>query len=84
MCTDEKYPFPTLKNVDNTADITAGWNITEFAGGNGTLFYPYKIATAEHFNNIRNYPDAQFELISDISFDQSFGKWQEIGLDYWP
>ncbi len=66
---------------------------TAFAGGSGTQADPYLIETKEQLNNVRNYLDAHFKLISDIEFtaadfasDGAFyndGKgWAPIGDSY--
>lgn len=67
MSSDLRHPFPVLKELippiyDNT---------TDFAGGNGTLYNPYKISTKEHLDNVRNYSNANYILINDISFETS-------------
>ena len=43
-------------------------NISEFAGGVGTEYHPYIVATKEHLNNVRNYPEAHFIMAKDIEF----------------
>lgn len=42
---------------------------SEFAGGTGTEQEPYQIATADHLNNVRNYPSAYFLQIADIDMN---------------
>lgn len=48
----------------------AAENTTEFFGGDGTKNNPYIIGTKEHLNNVRNYPDAYFELAVDLTFNE--------------
>ena len=66
------YKIPVLKNVNfiNTKEE----NMTEFAGGDGTYYNPYKISTAEQLNNVRNYLDKSFVLINDIDMEKSLNK----------
>lgn len=62
-----------------------------FAGGSGTSEDPYLIETKAHLNNVRNYLDAHFKMIADITFtDADFAEggdfyndgqgWEPIGL----
>ncbi|MFW6053148.1 MAG: hypothetical protein ACOC8I_04495, partial [Desulfosalsimonas sp.] len=45
-------------------------NYSEFAGGDGTEDDPYRIATPEHLDNIRNYPaDSSYILVNDIDLE---------------
>ena len=66
------YKFPVLKNVNfiNTNEE----NLTEFAGGDGTYYNPYKISTPEQLNNVRNYLDKNFVLINDIDMEESLNE----------
>ena len=68
-------------------------NTTEFFGGDGTKKNPYLISTKEHLNNVRNYLDAHFLMVTDIVFtDADFAEggqfyndgqgWEPIGTDY--
>lgn len=59
-------PTGLLKLTVNavTADETQ-----EFAGGTGTAEDPFLIATADHLNNVRNYLNANFKMIADITCD---------------
>lgn len=41
---------------------------TGFAGGSGTSEDPYRVATPNHLNNVRNHLDAYFIQVSDIDF----------------
>jgi len=66
----ENYPFPTLKNVIHNADIKAE-NITDFAGGTGTIYDPYIVETKEHLDNVREYLDSHFVLANDIQFSSA-------------
>ncbi len=55
----------------------------EFAGGTGIPGDPYLVSTADHLNNVRNYPSASFLQVGDIylnewPWNQGEG-WQPIG-----
>ncbi len=52
---------------------SAAENTTDFAGGSGTKYNPYRISNTRHFNNIRKYADdnAYFEMVSGIDFEPS-------------
>ena len=60
---DGAYPYPVLKNVAKIRNDTRN-----FAGGRGTQDDPYRIATAEHLNNMRKYISAYYVLVDDITF----------------
>ena len=49
-----------------------------FAGGQGTLEAPYRVATAEQLAKVKDYRDKSFILISDIDLS-SYGNWDPIG-----
>ena len=51
--------------------VFAAENTTEFFGGDGTENNPYIIGKKEHLNNVRNYPDACFELVVDLAFEEA-------------
>lgn len=54
----------------------------EFAGGNGSVENPYRVATAEHLNNVRNHMNAHFKQTGNIDLSP-FGEekgWEPIGL----
>ena len=81
------YVLPT-----NLFGITVSAATTEFAGGSGTESDPYLIATKEHLNNVRNYPDAHYKMIADVVFSEedfangglfynSARGWKPIGTD---
>ena len=85
------YPFPTLQAVPYVGE-KAEENITEFAGGTGTPYDPYRISTKDHLNNIRKYLDAHFLMVADIAFTEAdFAEggdyyndgqgWEPIGAD---
>ena len=83
---DEKiYPLPVLR-IFGSPEINMVENTTEFSGGTGTAVNPYKIATKEHLNNVRNYLSSHFVLINDIDFTESDfevnGKYYNDGK-YW-
>lgn len=54
-----------------------------FAGGEGTEAVPYKIATAEHLDYVRDFPDLHFILTADIDLGVSpwnvASGWEPIG-----
>ncbi len=58
------YKYPTLRGVDC---FIVNENAT-FNGGSGTENDPYLIKTAEQLNRVRNYQNAYFKMISDITF----------------
>ena len=58
------FGHPILNGIEHIKT----WNYSEFAGGVGTQDEPYLIETKEHLNNVRNYLDAHYKLISDIEF----------------
>lgn len=63
------YPFPVLKNNVFSDDMeNPAENTTDFAGGNGTIYNPYKISTPEHLNNVRSFLSDAFILSNDIVF----------------
>lgn len=66
--TNEEYPFPTLKG-NTHRDINAVENTTEFAGGTGKPWNPYKISTKQHLNNVGKYLNSCFVLLNDIEFN---------------
>jgi hypothetical protein len=78
MGSDSGYPFPVL----NTAHVPVMNNTTEFAGGMGTSFHPYLLSTAEHVDQIRNYPNAFYELTDDLSLSSM--NWTPIGSENHP
>ena len=49
-----------------------------FAGGNGTVSSPYKIATAAQLNKVRSYLNKNFILTADIDLS-SYANWEPIG-----
>jgi len=79
MCELSDHPYPELQELNHTT-ITQPENTTEFFGGTGTYFNPYKIATKEHLNNVRNYPSAYFIMVDDIEFTDS--DFNEEGVYY--
>ena len=52
----------------------------EFMGGSGTENDPYIISNKTHLDNVRNYPDAHFSMVTDITF--SADDFAESGLFY--
>ncbi len=64
-----KYPFPVLKNnVFSTNMENPTEDTVNFAGGNGTIYNPYKISTPEHLDNVRDHLTDAFVLSNDITF----------------
>lgn len=58
-----------------------------FSGGSGTLADPYQVATCADFDNIRNYRDKYFKLITDLDFTgfvMSQGYSGEDASVWWP
>ena len=68
------YPYAQLKNVDMPVSVE---NNPIFVRGNGTAFAPYVIADAQQLNKMREYPEACFELASDI--DLNAAVWEPVG-----
>jgi len=54
---NNSHPFLRWQGHDHIAD---------FAGGTGTETYPYKVATANQLDNVRDYPDAYFIQTANI------------------
>lgn len=52
----------------------------EFMGGSGTENDPYIISNKTHLDNVRNYPNAHFSMVTDITF--SADDFAESGLFY--
>ncbi len=82
----------SLINAQSADIILYAGNTAEFAGGTGAEDDPYLISTKEHLNNVRNYLDAHFKVISNIEFtDEDFAEegyfyndgkaWIPIGSD---
>ena len=63
MSGNSAYPYPELRNVNYTPPSV---NATDFAGGNGTPYNPYQIATPGQLDNVRDYPFAWYVLLNDI------------------
>ena len=76
-----------MQMFNYTASAVSG-NTTEFAGGSGTEDDPYLIETKEHLNNVRNYLDAHYKMLSDIVFtDADFaegGDFYNDGIGWCP
>ncbi len=64
-------PYKPTGSITLYADWTADGDIENFMGGNGTSEKPYRIKTAQHFANIRLYPDAYFVLTENIDLTGS-------------
>lgn len=71
----------TVGNAQATFEIyVVANNTTEFAGGAGTEEHPYLISTKTHLNNVRNYLDAHYLMLNDISISND--DYQESGIFY--
>lgn len=70
------YPFPQLRSV-----VMAGFteNTTEYVGGRGTPFDPFRISNADQLDHVRYNLDAFFVLQNDIDLLASSDDWQPIG-----
>lgn len=88
---EQETSAPYLKNQKA---LNLPENTSEFAGGNGTIFSPYRIETAKQLANINNHLGANYILCNDISFDDADfqgggmfyneGKgWISIGCDFY-
>lgn len=73
---DADYPFPVLRGAAQIC--TPEDNSDLFGGGNGSIWAPYQISTAEHFANIAQFPAAHYQLTEDISLPMEF--WVSIGF----
>lgn len=51
--------------------VTAAGANGSFAGGTGTASDPYLVATKEHLDNVRQYPNGHFMQTVDIAFAES-------------
>jgi uncharacterized repeat protein (TIGR02543 family) len=82
------YPFPTLREVP-MIDL-GDENYSDYSGGRGTAYDPFRIATSQQLDNVRKKPGACFVLLNDIVFDADEFKaggpfyndgkcWQPIG-----
>ena len=65
---DSKYPYPELQQVAMTAPVE---NTSDFAGGNGLPYNPYKIETAAQLNNVRYFAWDWFKLQNDIDLTEA-------------
>lgn len=56
-----------------------------FAGGSGTANDPYLVASVEHLDAVRNFPNAHFRQVADIDLDvppwNSSEGWSPIGTE---
>ena len=69
--------FPTLRSVPLSQPED---NTTDFAGGNGSFYYPYQIENKTHLNNARKYLGAHFQMTADIIFSPT--DFEESGAFY--
>ncbi|MDI9419066.1 MAG: GLUG motif-containing protein [Bacillota bacterium] len=78
----DTYRFdPESVEVTSTGSVDFTAINTDFDGGTGSETAPFRIATAEHLNNVRNYLDKHFVLGADIdlsAFSDGSG-WEPIG-----
>ncbi len=83
------YPFPILCGM--AVPEQEEENTTDFAGGTGRLENPYRVATVEHLNNVRNNLGVYFIQTADIdltaataeggAFYNDGSGWLPIGTD---
>ena len=76
MSGNPDYPYPELQQVAMTVLPD---NTVEFAGGNGLPYNPYRIVTAAHLNNVRNYAWDWFEMQNDLDLSAA----TRAGGDYY-
>lgn len=62
---NSEYPFPVLRNAEPILLSESSSDL--FGGGTGFYWDPYVISTYEHFNNIRQFPDAFYIFTDNIS-----------------
>lgn len=65
---EDTYPLPVLRN---TKRDELSENTTEFSGGTGSIFCPYKITDKIQLHNVRKYPTAFFILEKDLVFSET-------------
>lgn len=63
-------PLGTFNLTVSAADMENG-NITDFAGGAGTVEDPYLVSTKEHLDNVRFYRSSHFKMVNDIEFEEA-------------
>ena len=66
-----EYQFPVLQNIEH---IEKKENTTDFSGGNGTLYNPYWVSTAQQLNAVRNYLHDCFIQMEDIDLTDATAK----------
>ncbi|MGW8429318.1 Ig-like domain-containing protein [Peribacillus simplex] len=71
---ESSYPFPKF----SSSHIQLKENTSDFAGGIGTAFSPYKIAGTEQLKAVKNYLNSYFELENDIDLS-AYSSWEPIG-----
>ena len=64
------YVAPYLKSLGQPLFSN---NTVDFAGGDGTVFNPFKISTLAQLKKVSNYRDADFVLLNDIAGTTSTG-----------
>ncbi len=71
----------TINMLPMQSFATTTENTTEFLGGCGTEEEPYLISTWEHLDNVRNYPDAYYELVCNIEGELEPEAWNSFDFD---
>ncbi len=89
MSSDTDFPCPILKGVHFFA---GNENTSEFSGGVGTIYNPYKVGTPDQLNNVRHYLGAHFVMTNNIDLLDATSEggeyyndgagWIPIGGDY--
>jgi len=72
------YEFPTLRSLYDYEETAE--NMTDFSGGNGKPYNPYRIKTKNDLDNMRKYTGASFVLENNIDF--SLSDFEETGGFY--
>ena len=68
----------TATTVDGGYSATCVIAVFNFSGGSGTAPSPFQVSTPVHLDNVRNFPDAFFIQMNDISM-ASWNNWEPIG-----
>ncbi|MCW9714268.1 hypothetical protein LQ318_15275 [Aliifodinibius salicampi] len=57
---------PVSLSIDSSMSVTAIFENSKFAGGNGTQTYPNKVSTLNQLQAVNQYPEAHFKLVNNI------------------
>ena len=71
MFTGDDHKYPVLKQFADIYRTVMEEDFVSFAGGKGTAWDPYRITTKQQLNNVRNFPDAYFLLMNDLTFTET-------------